>query len=308
MLLRRELRNHSLEHHHFKLRLSVAGFIVLFCFAILLFRFFFLQIGKYDYFHTLAENNRISLVPTVPNRGLILDRNGVILAHNFFVYTLEITPSKAGNVEDTINRISQMMEVSNEDRKQFKKLRAQTHNFESVPIRTHLNEQEAAKFAVNRYQFPGVEIRSRLFRSYPQNGMGSHMIGYIGRINESDIKNLDASGDLGNYKGSDHIGKGGIEQFYESVLHGQTGFQQVEVDADGQAVRVLSSTAPVPGDNLVLSVDSKFKKLLKRLLEVVEARWSRSILKMARSWHMSACLLLILIYLWMELMLKPGRC
>jgi len=264
MLLRRELRNHSLEHHHFKLRLSVAGFIVLFCFAILLFRFFFLQIGKYDYFHTLAENNRISLVPTVPNRGLILDRNGVILAHNFFVYTLEITPSKAGNVEDTINRISQMMEVSNEDRKQFKKLRAQTHNFESVPIRTHLNEQEAAKFAVNRYQFPGVEIRSRLFRSYPQNGMGSHMIGYIGRINESDIKNLDASGDLGNYKGSDHIGKGGIEQFYESVLHGQTGFQQVEVDADGQAVRVLSSTAPVAGDNLVLSVDSKIQEIAEK--------------------------------------------
>ena len=264
MLLRRELRNHSLEHHHFKLRLSVAGFIVLFCFAILLFRFFFLQIGKYDYFHTLAENNRISLVPTVPNRGLILDRNGVILAHNFFVYTLEITPSKAGNVEDTINRISQMMEVSNEDRKHFKKLRAQTHNFESVPIRTHLNEQEAAKFAVNRYQFPGVEIRSRLFRSYPQNGMGSHMIGYIGRINESDIKNLDASGDLGNYKGSDHIGKGGIEQFYESVLHGQTGFQQVEVDADGQAVRVLSSTAPVPGDNLVLSVDSKIQEIAEK--------------------------------------------
>lgn len=264
MLLRRELRNHSLEHHHFKLRLSVAGFIVLFCFAILLFRFFFLQIGKYDYFHTLAENNRISLVPTVPNRGIILDRNGVILAHNFFVYTLEITPSKAGNVEDTINRISQMMEVSNEDRKQFKKLRAQTHNFESVPIRTHLNEQEAAKFAVNRYQFPGVEIRSRLFRSYPQNSMGSHMIGYIGRINESDIKNLDASGDLGNYKGSDHIGKGGIEQFYESVLHGQTGFQQVEVDADGQAVRVLSSTAPVPGDNLVLSVDSKIQEIAEK--------------------------------------------
>ncbi len=264
MSLQRELRNHSLEHHHFQLRLSVAGSIVLFCFAVLLFRFFFLQIGKYDYFQTLAENNRISLVPTVPNRGLILDRNGVVLAHNFFVYTLEITPSKAGNVEDTINRISQMMEVSNEDRKQFKKLRAQTHNFESVPIRTHLTEEEAAKFAVNRYQFPGVEIRSRLFRSYPQNNLGAHMIGYIGRINENDIKNLDASGDLGNYKGSDHIGKGGIEQFYEPVLHGQTGFQQVEVDADGQAVRVLSSTAPIPGDNLVLSVDSKIQEIAEK--------------------------------------------
>ena len=264
MSSRRELRNHSLEQHRFASRLAIGGYVVIFCFSLLLLRFIFLQIGKYDHFQTLAENNRISLVPTVPNRGLILDRNGVVLAHNFFVYTLEITPSKSGDVEDTINRISQMMTVSNEDRKQFKKLRAQTHNFESVPIRTHLTEEEAAKFAVNRYQFPGVEIRSRLFRRYPQDSLGSHMIGYIGRINENDIKNLEASNQLGNYKGTDHIGKGGIEQFYESVLHGQTGFQQVEVGADGQAVRVLSSTAPVSGDNLVLSVDSKIQEITEK--------------------------------------------
>ena len=184
MRFQRELRNHALEQHHFNARLSIAGFLVVACFAILIFRFIFLQIGKHEHFQTLAENNRISLVPTAPNRGLILDRNGVVLAHNFFVYTLEITPSKTDNVEDTINRISQMMTVSYEDRKQFKKLRAQTHNFESVPIRTHLTEEEAAKFSVNRYQFPGVEIRSRLFRRYPFKNMASHMVGYIGRINQ----------------------------------------------------------------------------------------------------------------------------
>jgi len=203
-------------------------------------------------------------VPIVPNRGLILDRNGVVLAHNYFVYTLEITPSKAGDVEDVINRIAGFIEVSAEDRKRFKKLRAQSHSFESVPIRTHLNEVEAAKFAANRYQFPGVEIRSRLFRHYPMGNLGVHMIGYIGRINEADVRALEKSEDLSNYKGSDHIGKGGIEQYYERSLHGKTGFQQVEIDADGQAVRVLANTPPVPGDNLVLSVDSKMQEIAEK--------------------------------------------
>ena len=261
MRLRFEVKNHSLEHYQFGLRLSVASALILTCFVLLLGRFFYLQIAKYDYFQTLAENNRVSLVPIVPNRGLILDRNGVVLAQNFFVYTLEITPSKAGNIEETISKINQLIEVSAEDRKRFNKLRAQSHNFESVPIRTHLNEVEAAKFAANHYQFPGVEIRSRLFRHYPLGNLGVHMIGYIGRINEADVKNLEKSEDLSNYKGSDHIGKGGIEQYYEKQLHGTTGFQQIEMDADGEAVRVLSSTPPVAGDNLILSIDSKMQEI-----------------------------------------------
>ena len=264
MRLHREVKNHSLEQHNYLTRLTVASGFVAVCLLILLARFFFLQIYKYDYFQTLAENNRISLVPIVPNRGLILDRNGVVLAHNYFVYTLEITPSKAGDVEDVINRIAGFIEVSAEDRKRFKKLRAQSHSFESVPIRTHLNEVEAAKFAANRYQFPGVEIRSRLFRHYPMGNLGVHMIGYIGRINEADVRALEKSEDLSNYKGSDHIGKGGIEQYYERSLHGKTGFQQVEIDADGQAVRVLANTPPVPGDNLVLSVDSKMQEIAEK--------------------------------------------
>jgi penicillin-binding protein 2 len=267
MRTRFEVKNHSLEQFQYCLRLNVAIGLILICFAVLLGRFFYLQIFKYDYFQTLAENNRVSLVPVVPNRGLILDRNGVTLAHNFFVYTLEITPSKAGNVEETVARISQFIEVSAEDRKRFKKLRAQSHSFESVPIRTHLNEVEAAKFAANRYQFPGVEIRSRLFRHYPLGNLGVHMIGYIGRINEADVKVLEKTEDLSNYKGSDHIGKGGIEQYYERQLHGTTGFQQVEIDADGQAVRVLSSTPPIPGDNLVLSIDAKMQDIAEKAFE-----------------------------------------
>ena len=267
MRLRFEVKNHALEQHQYSLRLAVATGFVLLCFLTLLGRFMYLQILKYDYFQTLAENNRVSLVPIVPNRGLILDRNGVTLAHNFFVYTLEITPSKAGDVEETIKKISQLIEVSAEDKKRFKKLRQESHSFESVPIRTHLNEVEAAKFAANRYQFPGVEIRSRLFRHYPLGNLGVHMIGYIGRINQTDVKGLEKSEDFSNYKGSDHIGKGGIEQYYERQLHGTTGFQQVEIDADGQAVRVLSSTPPIPGDNVVLSIDAKMQEIAEKAFE-----------------------------------------
>lgn len=264
MRVRSELKNYRHEQYYFRVRLAVAAVVVLICFGILASRFFFLQMAKYDYFQTLAENNRISLVPIVPNRGLIIDRNGVILAHNFFVYTLEITPARVDNVEDTINEIAKLVEVSTADRKRFKKLRAQSHSFESVPLRTHLNEVEAAHFAVNRYRFPGVEIKSRLFRHYPQGKQGSHFIGYIGRINDKDLESLAESGDLSNYKGSDHIGKSGIEQYYERHLHGTTGFQQVEIDADGHAVRVLSSTAPVPGDNLILSIDSKLQNIAEQ--------------------------------------------
>src|SRR5450830_42663 len=263
MRSRSELKNYQLEHYHFRLRLGVAMAVVVICFGILASRFFYLQFKRYDYYQTLAESNRISLVPIVPNRGLILDRNGVILANNFFVYTLEITPSKLKDVEATINDLSRFVEISTADRKQFKKLRQQSHNFESVPIRTHLNEVEAAKFAVNRYRFPGVEIKSRLFRHYPQGKLGSHFLGYIGRMNDKDLDSLSDSGDLSNYKGSDHIGKSGLEQSYEKNLHGTTGFQQVEIDADGHAVRVLSSTAPIPGNNLVLAVDSKLQSIVE---------------------------------------------
>jgi penicillin-binding protein 2 len=261
MKARSEFKNYQQEKHHFRLRMGVAIFAVLICFSLLGGRLFYLQMTKYDYFQTLAENNRISLVPIAPNRGLILDRNGVVLAHNFFAYTLEITPAKIENLDQTIDEIGKLVQITPNDRKRFKKLRAQSHSFESIPLRTHLNEEEAARFAVNRYRFPGVEIKSRLFRHYPQDKLGAHLIGYIGRINDRDIQALDKAGELSNYKGSDHIGKSGLEQYYERNLHGATGFQQVEIDADGHAVRVLSSTPPVHGDNLILSIDSNLQRI-----------------------------------------------
>lgn len=259
--MRVQLNNLQYEQHRFRLRLVIAAILVLLCFGVLFVRFLFLQVLRYDHYQTLAENNRISLVPVVPNRGLILDRNGVVLAENFFVYTLEITPSKAGNVTKTIEDLSALLEITDSDRKRFNKLRAQSRNFESVPIRSHLKEEEAARFAVNSYRFPGVEIRSRLFRHYPLGQMGSHLTGYIGRINDRDVAALEQSAEIANYKGSDHIGKGGLEQSYERQLHGTTGFQQVEVDADGHAVRVLASTPPISGNNLMLSIDVKLQQI-----------------------------------------------
>ena len=251
----RELKNYQNEQHNFKLRLGALGLLVLIAFGLLAIRFYYLQIQRYDYYQTLAENNRISIVPITPNRGLISDRNGVVFAHNFFVYTLEITPSKVGNLAATISDIAKLVEVSPTDLKRFNKQKNESHNFESILLRTHLNEVEAARFAVNRYRFPGVELKSRLFRHYPLGKQGSHIVGYIGRINDKDLKNLEEADLLSNYKGSDHIGKSGIEQSYEAVLHGTTGFQQVEIDADGRAVRILSSQAPIPGNNLILSID-----------------------------------------------------
>ncbi len=257
----RELKNYQNEQHNFKLRLSVLGLLVLIAFSLLAIRFYYLQINRYDYYQTLAENNRISIVPITPNRGLISDRNGVILAHNFFVYTLELTPSKIENLDATIAEIAHLVEVSPTDLKRFNKQKDESHTFESIPLRTHLNEVEAARFAVNRYRFPGVELKSRLFRHYPMGKLGAHMVGYIGRINDKDLTKLAEADALSNYKGTDHIGKSGVEQFYESALHGTTGFQQVEIDADGKAVRVLSSKAPISGNNLILSADSKLQAI-----------------------------------------------
>ncbi|MEY3885316.1 MAG: hypothetical protein RIS87_1091, partial [Pseudomonadota bacterium] len=218
--MRAELKNFQHEQYYFKLRLGFSAFVVIGLFSLLAARFLYLQINQHNHYQTLAENNRISLVPIVPNRGLIIDKNGVVLAHNFFVYTLEITPSKITDLEATITEIKKLVEISPLDRKRYNKLREESRNFESVPIRTHLNEFEAAKFAVNHYRFPGVEIKSRLFRHYPLGKLGSHVVGYIGRINDKDLAGLEKSESLSNYKGSDHVGKSGVEQFYEPYLHG----------------------------------------------------------------------------------------
>ena len=239
MSLRAELRDSQREISRFQLRLAVGIGFVLVLFGILLVRFLYLQVVRHDYYATLAENNRISLVPIVPNRGLILDRNGVVLAHNFSGYTLEITPSKVADLEATINELAALVEIAPRDRRRFKKLMTERRNFETLIIRNKLSDEEVARFAAQQFRFPGVEIKARLFRDYPYGEAMAHMLGYIGRINQKDADRLEEQEVAANYRGTDYIGKTGLEQFYENELHGTTGFEQVEVDSSGRAIRLL---------------------------------------------------------------------
>ncbi len=261
---RPELRDHQRELYDFRVRLTVAASVVLFLFLLLVARALYLQVLQHEHYHTLAEQNRISIVPIVPNRGLILDRNRTPLAHNYAAFTLEITPSKVPNLEDTMRELGEIMEVTAKDRKRFKKLLEESKNFESLPIRTRLNDVEIARFAAHRYRFPGVEVKARLFRQYPHGQLLSHAVGYIGRISDADMARLRESGELPNYRGTDHIGRAGLEQSYEVVLHGTTGFEQVETDAGGRAVRTLARTPPVSGDNLVLHLDLNLQQVAEQ--------------------------------------------
>ena len=262
---RAELRDHQKELHNFQLRLATSAGLVLLFFFLLLLRFVYLQVIQHDYYHTLAENNRISIVPIIPNRGLILDRNGAVLAHNYAAYTLEITPNKVGDLEGIINELAQVVEVTPKDRKRFRKLLEEGHDFASLPIRTRLNDEEVARFAANKYRFPGVDIRARLFRHYTNGEVASHVIGYIGRLTQADLDRLEDEGLAANYTGSDFIGKAGLEGRYERDLHGTTGFEEVETDAGGRAVRTLRSTLPVSGNNLLLAIDARLQDVAERV-------------------------------------------
>ena len=259
-----EIRNSQLELHHFRLRLALAAGFVLFMFFLLLVRFFYLQVVRHEHYNTLAEANRISIVPIVPNRGIIVDRNGVLLAHNYSAYTLEITPSKVENVDALIDELATVIEITPKDRRRFKKLTEESKSFDSLPIRTRLSDEEIARFAANRYRFSGVEINARLFRQYPQTELFSHVVGHIGRINQREVEQLEADGLDANYRGTDYIGKTGLEQSYETHLHGTTGVEEVEVDSGGRAVRTLSRSAPVSGNNLVLKLDARLQEVVYR--------------------------------------------
>jgi penicillin-binding protein 2 len=267
MIVGQALRDQQRELTVFRNRLMLSGLAIVIAFAILLGRFSWLQVVQSSYYHTLAEQNRISMVPVVPNRGLILDRNGTVLAANYSAYTLEVTPSRVQNMERAVDELSTIIDVTPRDRRRFKRLQEESKNFESLPIRTRLTEEEVARFAVNRFRFPGFEIKARPFRSYPQGELASHAIGYIGRINEADVKRIDAQGLTTNYKGTDHIGKLGIEGAYEKELHGVTGSEQVEIDAGGRAIRALSRSEPISGNNLILTLDLELQRVAEEAFQ-----------------------------------------
>jgi penicillin-binding protein 2 len=260
-----EFKNTERELHFFRLRLSAVGVFVFICFGLLTARFLWLQAYKHTDYAAQAEENRISVVPVVPNRGLIIDRNGVVLARNFSAYTLEITPSKIkGGLDAVIDELATLVDIQTRDRKRLRRQMEESKNFDSLPIRTRLSDEEVARFTAQRYRFPGVEIQARLFRQYPLGQVASHVIGYIGRVSQKDAEKIDEMEDAANYSGTDYIGKEGLEKSYEKQLHGVTGYEEVEVSAGGRAVRTLSRTPATPGHNLILSIDIELQKVVEQ--------------------------------------------
>ena len=260
------LRDVEYDLRRFRGRVFVATAFVFIAFSFLFFRLVYLQLWRYQEFNAQAESNRTAIVPIVPNRGVIMDRNGVVLATNYSAYTLEITPSKIeAPLDEVIESLSELIDIQGRDKRRFKRLREESKSFESVPIRTRLSDEEVARFAAQRFRFPGVEIRARLFRNYPYNDLASHVIGYIGRINTAEKEKLEESEHAGNYRGTDFIGKLGVEQSYERQLHGQTGVHEMETSAGGRAVRRLRSSPAIPGNTVVLSIDIKLQKLVEDL-------------------------------------------
>jgi penicillin-binding protein 2 len=258
------LRNPEREVFYFRTRLLAATVLMLGGFALLLARFTWLQVVRHQDFYARAEQNRISLVPVTGNRGLIKDRNGVIIAKNYSAYTLEIAMDQVKNVDATIDQLSEVIPIEARDRRRFHKLIEDYKRLDSVPIRTRLTDEEVARFAAQRYRFPGVELRARLFRQYPLGDTASHVLGYIGRVSEADEQRIDQFSNPADYNGTEYIGKIGVESSYEEYLHGTTGFEQVEITAGGHPVRTLSRTPSEPGHNLILSIDIKLQELAEK--------------------------------------------
>ena len=261
-----EMRNVEADLSRFRLRVLVVSIAVLVAFLLLGARLVYLQVMRHEDLSEQAENNRTAIVPIVPNRGLILDRNGIVLASNYSAYTLEITPSRiALTLDRIIEELGQVIEIQPRDKRRFKKLLDESKSFESLPIRTRLTDEEVARFAAQRYRFPGVDIKARLFRNYPWGELASHVIGYIGRINQVEKERIDEGDDEANYRGTEYIGKLGVEQSYEQQLHGVTGVEQMETSAGGRAVRKLASNPATPGNTVVMSIDIKLQKLIEDL-------------------------------------------
>lgn len=243
------------QKQRFGLRAWVGGLFALACFCVLAGRFWFLQVDRYEGLSERADRNRIAVVPIAPRRGEILDRNGVVMARNYRTYTLEVVPGQVGDIDAMLARLTPVVYVSPGDQRRFKRRVQESGRYASLILRNNLNDTEASWFAAHAFEFPGVELRARWVREYPQGATAGHVVGYIGRIAENDIEALESSGELGNYRGTDVIGKKGIEKSWEKALHGQTGIEEVEVNASGRPVRTLQRTDPVPGVDVMLSID-----------------------------------------------------
>lgn len=257
------LRDDYLESRLIRRRLIFSAVFIFVLITLVLGRLYVLQIVDYDHFSTLSDSNRVRIKALPPTRGRIFDRNGVVMANNLPSYRLEIVREQVDDIDLTLQQLSRYVHFSEQDLKRFKEASRRRRPFESIPLKLNLDDTEVARLAVNLHQFEGVEINARLTRNYPQGEHAVHALGYVGRVDVDDLNQVDEA----NYSGTSHIGKLGLEKFYEDELHGRVGIQQVEVNARGRTLRVLSETPPVQGNNLHLTIDSKLQKVAERAFE-----------------------------------------
>ena len=263
MAARPTIKNHIHETNLYRNRTVIVGLMLILLLLVLLVRVAYLQVTRHQDYQTLSNQNRIKLEPLPPNRGLIYDRNGVILANNRSVYSLELIPERVRDMEQTLLTIQQLIpKISNERVEEFKERLKTARRFESLALFSGLDDLDKARFAVNQHRLPGVSIEARIQRHYPFGENMVHMLGYVGRINNRELAKIDAD----NYRGTRHIGKVGLEKYYESDLHGQIGYQEVETDVRGRVLRVLNRKNPVPGKDIHLHVDSRLQLEAQRLL------------------------------------------
>jgi len=256
------LKDHFRETRLFTHRAIAALAFTIVLMLVLITRLVNLQVIEHDTYTVLSDKNRVHIAALPPTRGLIFDRNGVLLAQNLPSYSLQIVPEQVDDVDATIERLRRLIAISEDDVERFRKRYKRSRRFKPITLRTRLSDQEVARFAVNRHRFPGVDIAARLYRHYPQGSLAVHALGYVGRISEGELQHIDAS----NYEGTDFIGKTGVEKFYEDILHGDVGIQQVETNAQGRTLRVLEQTPPVPGLNLHLTLDADMQRIAETAL------------------------------------------
>lgn len=256
-MARVHLKNDAHERQLIKWRLILSAILVFVLLSVIVARLYVLQILDHQHFTTLADSNRVHINALPPTRGLIFDRNGVVLANNIPSYRLELTKEEIDDFDQTVLQLQQFIEITEHDLKKFKQLSKRRRPFENVPLRFNLSDQEVSLFSVNQHLFSGVQINARLTRHYPLKNHAVHILGYVSRIDERDLERVDPT----NYSGTTHIGKIGIERHYENELHGTVGVQQVEVNARGRVLRVLAETPPKAGQNLILNIDSNLQRV-----------------------------------------------
>lgn len=263
---RQTIRDHSAEANLFARRAVIALFIIAALLGIVINNLHNLQVEQFEDYQTRSNGNRIKVLPVAPNRGLILDRNGVILAENIPVFSLEVIPEQVKDVELMLSKVTEFLPLTEEEIEDFKSSINSQRRFKPIALKTRLSQDEVAKFSVHQHHFPGVSINARLARHYPFGSSLTHVVGYVARINRNDLNKLEESGQAANYDATHDIGKLGIERFYEERLHGTVGYQQVEVNNQGRIIRTLDFQPPIPGEDLVLNIDIELQMEIQRLV------------------------------------------